>query len=67
MKHQLVRCTINGRAADAETAAAVAKAALGDVNPRTSWRASREFRLHLAEELARRAIGESFKRAGATI
>jgi xanthine dehydrogenase FAD-binding subunit len=53
-----------GKAADAETVIAAAKAALGDLNPRTSWRASREFRLHLAEELAKRTITESLKRAG---
>jgi xanthine dehydrogenase FAD-binding subunit len=56
-----------GKAADAETAAAAAKAALGDLNPRTSWRASKEFRLQLAEELAKRAITESIKRAGVSI
>ena len=42
-----------------------AKAALLDIKPRTSWRASAEFRLHLAEELARRTISESITRAGA--
>jgi xanthine dehydrogenase FAD-binding subunit len=54
-----------GRAANEQSAAEAAKAALGDVNPRTSWRASREFRLQLVEELAKRSIGESLKRAGA--
>jgi xanthine dehydrogenase FAD-binding subunit len=44
-----------------------AGAVLKDVNPRTSWRASREFRLHLAEELAKRAIRESIRRAGGSI
>jgi xanthine dehydrogenase FAD-binding subunit len=56
-----------GKAADAETVISAAKAALGDLNPRTSWRAGREFRLHLAEELAKRTIKESLKRAGVTI
>ena len=53
-----------GKPANAKTAAAAAKAVLDDINPRTSWRASREFRLHLAEELAKRTITESLKRAG---
>jgi xanthine dehydrogenase FAD-binding subunit len=53
-----------GKAAGAETVAAAAKATISDINPRTSWRASREFRIHLAEELAKRTITESLKRAG---
>ena len=53
-----------GKPVAAETIAAAAKAAADDVNPRTSWRASRDFRLHLAKELAARAIAESLKRAG---
>jgi xanthine dehydrogenase FAD-binding subunit len=53
-----------GKPASEETIAAAALAALKDINPRTSWRASREFRLQLAEELARRTIRESIIRAG---
>ena len=53
-----------GRPANMETVNSAAKAALSDIKPRTSWRASAEFRLHLAEELARRTIKESIKRAG---
>ena len=56
-----------GRPANAETAAVAARAALNDINPRTSWRAVKEFRLHLAEELAKRAIAESLKRAGVVL
>jgi xanthine dehydrogenase FAD-binding subunit len=59
--------TAAGKAAANETIAAAAKAVLNDINPRTSWRASKEFRLHLAEELAKRAIAESLKRAGVTL
>ncbi|MDR0444383.1 MAG: xanthine dehydrogenase FAD-binding subunit XdhB [Treponema sp.] len=57
--------TAAGKAANAETAAAAAQATVNDINPRTSWRASKEFRLHLAQELAKRTITESLKRAGA--
>jgi xanthine dehydrogenase FAD-binding subunit len=53
-----------GKPASEETIEAAAKAALADVNPRTSWRAAKEFRLHLVEELARRALRESIRRAG---
>lgn len=67
-----LRCTnaealLRGCAAD--DAAAVecfAKEALTQVNPRTSWRASREFRLQLIEELAKRGFYAAVKRAGGT-
>lgn len=41
--------------------------ALLEVNPRSSWRASREFRLQLIEELARRALYEAIRKAGGEI
>ena len=41
-----------GQPVCAETVAAFGKAPLDDVNPRTSWRASRELRLQLVEEVA---------------
>ena len=53
-----------GKAATAENISRAAHAALNDINPRTSWRASREFRIHLAAELAGRAITEALRRAG---
>jgi xanthine dehydrogenase FAD-binding subunit len=56
-----------GKPVSEETIAVAAKEALKDINPRTSWRASKEFRLHLAWELARRAIRESIIRAGGTL
>jgi len=45
----------------------IAQGALEDVTPRTSWRASKEFRLHLVEELARRATTLSIEKAGGKI
>lgn len=42
----------------------IASAALNDVNPRTSWRATKEFRLQLVEELASRALSEAISLAG---
>jgi xanthine dehydrogenase FAD-binding subunit len=56
-----------GKPANAETVAEIAKTALSGIKPRTSWRASKEFRLHLAEELAKRAITEALKRAGVSL
>lgn len=38
--------------------------ALTEVNPRSSWRASREFRLQLVEELAKRALKQAVIYAG---
>lgn len=35
-----------------------------DVKPRDSWRASKAFRLHLAQELAKRALRESIRLCG---
>ena len=56
-----------GRTISKETVNLAAKAILADIRPRSSWRASAEFRLHLAEELARRTIEESIKRAGGVL
>jgi xanthine dehydrogenase FAD-binding subunit len=56
-----------GKPVSEETVNAAAKAALEDVNPRTSWRAAKEFRLQLVEELARRALRESIRRAGGQV
>ena len=36
---------------------------LNEVNPRSSWRASKEFRLQLISELARRALREAIRRS----
>ena len=58
---------VAARPVSGETVNAAAKAALDDLRPRTSWRASAEFRLHLAEELARRALRESIVRAGGVL
>lgn len=42
----------------------IAQAAASQAAPRSSWRASREFRLQLIEELARRTIRAAAKQAG---
>ena len=47
-----------------ETAREFARAAVAEISPRDSWRASRAFRLHVAEECAFRALCESVERAG---
>ncbi len=57
----------SGKAVSAATVDAAAKAALSDVNPRTSWRASKELRLQLVEELAKRALAKSIELAGGAL
>ncbi|MEG2098108.1 MAG: xanthine dehydrogenase FAD-binding subunit XdhB [Pseudoflavonifractor sp.] len=50
-----------------EAIAKIGAAALGDVNPRTSWRASKEFRIQLVGELSGRALAEAAKKGGAAL
>lgn len=56
-----------GAPANAETAREIAKSAVTELSPRDSWRASRDFRLHVAKESAYRALCESLRRAGGAI
>ena len=51
----------------AEAAEKIGPAALADVSPRSSWRASREFRLQLVEELSGRAFAEAARKGGAAL
>lgn len=50
-----------------EAVAKIGAAALEDVNPRTSWRASKEFRIQLVRELSGRALAEAARKGGATL
>ena len=64
-----IRChtteeAVKGMETGEALAQAVGKGALEDVNPRSSWRASREFRLQLVEELGRRAVKQAVINAG---
>ncbi len=45
----------------------IAQMATADLKPRTSWRASKEFRLHLAHVLAERATKAALEKAGGII
>ena len=51
----------------AEAAEKIGALALQDVNPRTSWRASKEFRMQLVEELSGRAFAEAARKGGAQV
>ena len=53
-----------GKPVSEETAEAFAQAVKEDINPRDSWRAAKDFRMHIAVESARRAFIEAVKLAG---
>ena len=53
-----------GQPVSLELAEAFAQAVKEDINPRDSWRAARDFRMHIAVESAKRAFLESVKLAG---
>ncbi len=55
---------VRGAAIDAALFDRIAQGALAEVTPRTSWRASREFRLQLVNELSRRAVKQAILNAG---
>lgn len=64
-----IRChtteeAVKGMETGEALAQAVGKGALEEVNPRSSWRASREFRLQLVEELGRRAVKQAVINTG---
>ncbi len=57
----------NGKKISLELIEEISKSVVNDVNPRTSWRASKEFRIQLIKELAKRALISSIEQAGGTI
>ncbi|EGO65954.1 xanthine dehydrogenase subunit XdhB [Acetonema longum] len=59
-----IRClktetAVKGQTFSKELAATAGKTAVTEVNPRTSWRASKEYRLQLVAELSKRAFREA--------
>lgn len=64
MRALSAEAAVKGLPVAKETVERFAKAALDDVNPRTSWRASKEFRLNLCEQLAKRALTEAIRLNG---
>ncbi len=56
-----------GRPVSLELAEEFAQAVKEDINPRDSWRAAKDFRLHIAVESAKRAFIESVKLAGGAL
>lgn len=52
-----------GRPVNAQTLAAVREAVIRDVLPRSSWRASKEFRMQIIRTLAERVLAQAAQRA----
>ena len=56
-----------GAPVSAATAEALAAAVLGDIHPRTSWRAKAAFREHISVEMAKRMFTQAVTRAGGAL
>ncbi len=54
----------NGAPLTLQTLAAISETVLQDVSPRSSWRAAKEFRLHLIQTMTRRVVTEAVENAG---
>ena len=67
MRAPSAEAAAKGRAPSPSLIEAFAAAAIGDIQPRDSWRASRDFRLHIAKELAKRALIQSIRLSGGAI
>ena len=67
MRTPSAEAVVNGKAPTKMLVEAFGKAVLDDINPRDSWRASKALRLHIAVEMAGRALRASIEKAGGTI
>ena len=56
-----------GQPLNAATLAAIREAVMQDVAPRTSWRASKEFRLQIIRTLAERVVAQAAQNAGGVL
>ena len=59
--------TLSGMPVGEAAIATIGEAVLKDVNPRTSWRASADFRKQIISETARRGLKAAIERAGGVI
>ncbi len=58
---------VRGSEVSPETRARIGELVLEDVNPRDSWRAAKDFRLHLCSTMAMRAFTQAVRKAGGEI
>ncbi|NCB30970.1 MAG: xanthine dehydrogenase FAD-binding subunit XdhB, partial [Clostridia bacterium] len=64
MRAPSAEAAVKGKPVNEASIETFGEAVSQDVKPRDSWRASKAFRLHLAEELAKRALRESIRLSG---
>ena len=67
MRCPTAEALLHGAAPTEERVQAFSLAVLEDITPRDSWRASKDFRQHIAVEMAKRALTEALRRAGGEI
>jgi xanthine dehydrogenase FAD-binding subunit len=67
MRCHQTEAMVRGKQLEAALYEQVGKSVLTEVNPRSSWRASKEFRLQLVEELAKRAMRQAVLNAGGEV
>jgi len=67
MRARNAEAALNGHAADESAIELIGEAVLSDVKPRTSWRASADFRKQIISETSRRALRTSIERAGGAL
>lgn len=64
LRAETAEALAEGRPVSMELAEEFSQAVKEDINPRDSWRAARDFRLHIAVESAKRAFIQSVRLAG---
>ncbi len=64
MRARSAEAAVNGQPVSEATITLIGNAVLNDVNPRTSWRASADFRKQIISESARRGLKAAVERAG---
>ena len=67
-----IRCStaekaVRGEAVNEALIQKISETVVKDVNPRTSWRASKEFRIHIIKELAGRVARKAIQKAGGNL
>lgn len=67
MRARNAEAALSGHAADESAIELIGNAVLDDVKPRTSWRASADFRKQIISETSRRALQTSIERAGGAL